>query len=785
MSGPVFVDVPKAVATGKQVKKCEKVIFKTKKIDPRGIFQNGSVQKRKSPVAINPVAENKDTNIVDIQSLSPERNTTAYHMHSTPQGTSVADAQKSEGMVDLYKADESINGEPPEVDQKESSEVELPDKGTSKAERVLKDISEIRVKSVTTEGKKSQNVIFEVVNQNPMSKVDAQSIIPQVEKPKNGIPADTAQNATFDIEIGGNSSSELEKASQKELANPRATPKESSTDLFHQSPAKNTRSKNKVGLATSKITKNKTPRVRIRSKSDRRKLMKKKSKVSHKNGKEATTLSDEAMCGPYCQKKPLSEKASEETDVLTGAAFPCVQLSGTSLSPESDSQMNVLAAVDLHSSPRKLTLRYGLRSTEVDSQTMSRASPIKNQNTSSSFPNSSISAAALPLPPFRRTKENQSDNIVADSPSAVQCEEKNAKDLIEIKSLPSPKNHKDNSNAENAALIDSRHLELQPHATVVVSDDENVKVDDIMQQLAKQVKMYKNGKTSNARPIMVETSLATTGNVFIATMSNQPGLPEPSISQEETDKAVEDLVGSMEEAHPVCESPVSVPSIPISYSNKVMAELNEIKSNHVTLAGPEEVDERIDSLCQKNISGRSMTVLLNETSLTQMMEAASEMKTNDLDFVPHSRSMEPKNFRTISPSTGIFSIFANENLKPVPTQQTGPQATASVFTSTGTTLTIAKHVDVSLSSDSVDILNAVQTSVAAFPDENDPQTQNLRLWLNTKVSTSSGEMLKPNKKPAAVCRTLNFKQSSTSISKNKKSRNSPLKNFRSVKRGPR
>ncbi|CAK8672376.1 unnamed protein product [Clavelina lepadiformis] len=224
---------------------------------------------------------------------------------------------------------------------------------------------------------------------------------------------------------------------------------------------------------------------------------------------------------------------------------------------------------------------------------------------------------------------------------------------------------------------------------LVVPENQPVEMDSILEQLVQQAKAARE----KHNPLVVK---AKTNQQFGQCANNL--LPMPSVTS-----ACVTVTTSA--SFTSCTSSSNSVSTDNCLSTCIQT-TSKITASKSGLSNGKSVDPQIfTDLCNKTVTGDSLTSLLNETSLTQMVDAAQLV--DDMKQVDPATSPKPQ-FKTISPSAGLFSVFES---------------------------------------------NEAIDSGHTVPDTTPVVTQTLREWLN-KTDLSTDENF--DQRTEAVCRNLNF-----------------------------
>ena len=564
----------------------------------------------------------------------------------------------------------------------------------------------------------------------------------------------------FDIPVASTSviiENNSEQSDQEDLRS-AATPKKSRPKppfILEESPAKNTRSKTKLSAAELK---GKTPRVVIR-KSKKNKTGSEKRKSKSK--KETKTLESKSTQSKSKQQTPKKISRTESVEPETSKNISVIADDfGDAPNSPSDSPTNILAAVSLQNTPRKLTLRYGLRSTISGTCDSPEHQPTFAQR-SSSLSNPPVPLAASQTPTssnvsLDKVKNDLLDSILADPrTSVIKGDDKvdfaseNIADLNTVSGtvqldhdpstsmatepdhtkpsvLPSTSGAGFPTGQETVQTNSSPTMLRFPAPTVTVPLDQSMHLESIVENLVLQVKQSKSRLAKNVDPtktMSMETALVSTSHQSrtIQTLlhTTAPQLQPLAPFHSTSNPAVPSVLVAMSSASHGTVAHLSEPA---------MASVKNLK------------EQDIESLCKNHVTGESLTVLLNETSLTQMIEAVAE---NEGDQHDPEVTSEPNtdHFRTISPSAGVFSVLDHKKTDKnfPPSLPCAPANDSS--TSVTCTMSVAGQVP-----PPVLTTESQETAMA---------TQHLRAWLNSHPSPTEIPS-KPVRKVETVIRSLNF-----------------------------
>ena len=361
------------------------------------------------------------------------------------------------------------------------------------------------------------------------------------------------------------------------------------------------------------------------------------------------------------------------------------------------------------------------------------------------------------------------------SPSVVQ------EDVVDGDSAPAtwpavpPPSDENPTVDERSILLDrktavnlSGKVSVPESGVLVVKDDDHVDMNKILKQLVQQVK--KSDANCAARGDGLAgppgASLATSGdNVAPAEPASVKSEPSPPGGDDEFSK--DDVHGLDDDT---CARPettdghvgkfaesVSGPSFPIvesaganQHSESVCDVIDLISSppTYVSAASRNSNDDMlVSSLCAPEVTGDSLTLLLNETSLTQVMSAAreaSEAETapNPLEPIPNLLAPVPNPFDPIpkphEPAPNLLGPALNP-LEPAPNLLNlapnalghAPNPPGTNYQGSGTNT--SQFSTISDPTGIFSVLENKEPPKPCLPSQvtNLPEEQSLETWLNT------------------------------------------------------
>ena len=563
------------------------------------------------------------------------------------------------------------------------------------------------------------------------------------------------------------------------------TPQKSRPEILfdiEESPAKNTRSKDKRGLK-----KGKTPKVLIRKK----KKGGKKKNSTENAGSEIAQTKNEKPKQKTSKKKAKSVRVESESvkneavtvdvNVEEPPAFSCI------------SPKNVLAAVNLQNSPRKLTLRYGLRSTiqrtenspENQALVQQSISDSVNDNVSSKSTDSEKVVSTLPSN-LHKTKEDLIDTVLlgsqvntteVDPKNGIVAENKaelsgvknpvalnsgSVSHQTSIETFTNPRNdHSTPASTYSKCSVEnfpsltgvSFRVPALPTPVVTVAADQQGELDVIIEKLAQQVKKCDRSSAKKPSEISAPRTPSSTLSVPHSSVSPSALCAASSLMHLQRSVLPHTVQDAASETTARATSPLS--SAYVSDEDKAQ--------NSKSVKHFEKHD--IESLCKKDVTGDSLTVLLNETSLTQMIEAV--VKDDNGEINPEAKKDQ---FRTISPTAGVFSVFDKS-------KESADQLSQLLANDT-----IASTINSTVITSTSNLIPVSRVDVSA-PSETEIATQNLRAWLNNNSQTENFQLsditqpvevirtiepVRTSRKTETVCRSLDFLTTSNLTKKTKK-----------------
>ena len=381
------------------------------------------------------------------------------------------------------------------------------------------------------------------------------------------------------------------------------------------------------------------------------------------------------------------------------------------------------------------------------------------------------------------TRSALDSNIRSPSVPKIQCSDRPLSVLETTLTPPVGVPNSDTLTTPTPCVNTSPIQTLPLVSTLVVPDDEDIKLESIVLKLAEQVR--KGKKHTNSTPPSSE-------NVNIMSedlpFTNVPQIPTIAEHENISTPGKIDFVKIEPENNLPTFGTTLVSDVNTAVSSSTVLDGAVVPEKTSLFSGSIANDVEIENRCKKSVTGESLTVLLNETSLTQMIEAAAKDGNIGFGFGISSQKALPEDeqFRTISPTAGVFSIFEKTEEKeeksfpqtPVtPNPLSEPplvlNSDVPVLSSmTQTCPTLCADISVtSAPSTCSSVVNVEIPAVASVPLESNLATKSLKAWLNS--CSTQPELMRtviPNNKSITVCRTLNFMHPKSSKKRRKKSK---------------